>query len=535
MDGKSLRVRHTEHLDNLQFYSKINNRGETTMGKAVHNNIIFILLFLLFFQGSNTANESDSFYSVALSATSENQSAVNNILSDEWFGFYFEGIKIGYLHSTIGEQDSGYSGNSTGFMKISAGTGDAQETLLEEKILLDKKYRLISFYYRILSGNNEISMSGERSDDSLKTILDVGGSRKETVEKISREIFSPLSLQLRFLKEGVKTGSKISYDIYFQFAKKVSRMTVQVDEEEEIDFKGRKEKAFPVTQAIEGMKSTFWITAEGRKLKEKSFEGFEINSEAKDEAIDIKSGMNIYGMLKLASVRTDIKIKNPSKAVNAEFIFQGLGEGAEIPQRNEQNIKSVMQGTKDGTKDIIVEVIRDSLDGFKSFPLPVTYYRNYLKPTQFIQSTSPEIKKIADSLLKVSDNDSLLFVKEALKWMKENIKAAMTENFSALDALRNGEGECQSHSYLFSAIMRSGSVPCRIVSGLVYPEGYDAFMYHSWCEVFIGKWVSVDAALRQFPADSTHIVLAEGDIFSQTKIINFLRNSGVKVLRVEYD
>jgi len=531
----SLRTRDTGHLEYLQFFSKMKEMGEANMKKYVHLNVIFALILLLFYQGSNNSNESDLFNGLALSASSESQSSVNNILLDEWFGFYLKGMKIGYLHSTICEQGSGYSGNSKGFMKISAGTGEAQETMLEDKILVDKQYRLISFNYRISSGNSAISMSGERSGDSLKVILDAGGSRKETIEKISGEIFSPLSLQLRFLKEGVKAGSKISYDIYFQPAKKVSKMIVQVGEEKVIDFMGRKEKAFPVTQVIEGMKSTLWVTADGRKLKEKSFEGFEIRSEMRDEAIDIKSGMNIYDMLKLASVKTDIKIKNPSKAVSAEFRFKDLSEGAEIPQRKGQNIKSVLPGTNWDTKDIAVEVIRDSLDDFKPLSLPVTYYRNYQKSTQFIQSGSLEIKKIANSLLKSSQNDSLLFVKEALRWMKENIKTTMTENFSALDTLVSGEGECQSHSYLFSAIIRAGSVPCRIVSGLVYSERFDAFMYHAWCEVFIGKWISVDPALRQFPADSTHIVLAEGDIFSQAKIINFLRNSGIKVLRVEYD
>ena len=111
----------------------------------------------------------------------------------------------------------------------------------------------------------------------------------------------------------------------------------------------------------------------------------------------------------------------------------------------------------------------------------------------------------------------------------------MKENFSALDTLKSGEGECQSHSYLFCAIMRAGNVPCRIVSGLVYPEGYGQFMYHAWCEVYIGEWVSVDPSLKQFPADATHIVLAEGDIFSQVKIVNFLKNSGIKIIRVDYD
>ncbi|RMF94637.1 MAG: transglutaminase domain-containing protein, partial [Candidatus Schekmanbacteria bacterium] len=245
--------------------------------------------------------------------------------------------------------------------------------------------------------------------------------------------------------------------------------------------------------------------------------------------------VNIFDMLRLAGIKTDIKIKNPSKTVRCELNFQGLKNDADIPERDRQRIKKVENLSSNGTKNVIIEIRKESLDNFKALPLPITFYKNYQKATQFIQSDSREIKNIAKEISKLSGNDSLLFVKETLKWFSKNIKESMVENFSALDTLKKGEGECQSHSYLFSAIMRAGNIPCRIVSGLVYPDGYNAFMYHSWCEVYLGKWVSVDPSLKQFPADSTHLVLAEGDIFSQAKIANFMRNSGIKVLKIQYD
>lgn len=80
------------------------------------------------------------------------------------------------------------------------------------------------------------------------------------------------------------------------------------------------------------------------------------------------------------------------------------------------------------------------------------------------------------------------------------------------------EGECQSHAKLYAALARSVGLPARVVNGLVHlPDiGKNGLLYHAWNEVYLGRWVAIDATLGQFPADATHIKLTEGEGLAAT-------------------
>ena len=43
----------------------------------------------------------------------------------------------------------------------------------------------------------------------------------------------------------------------------------------------------------------------------------------------------------------------------------------------------------------------------------------------------------------------------------------------------------------------------------------EGFFYHAWPEVYVGRWVSGDPTLNQFPADATHIRFVTGDLESR--------------------
>jgi transglutaminase-like putative cysteine protease len=45
---------------------------------------------------------------------------------------------------------------------------------------------------------------------------------------------------------------------------------------------------------------------------------------------------------------------------------------------------------------------------------------------------------------------------------------------------------------------RAAGVPARVVAGIAYAN--DGFYYHAWNEVWLDRWVSVDAVFDQMPA-----------------------------------
>jgi len=92
----------------------------------------------------------------------------------------------------------------------------------------------------------------------------------------------------------------------------------------------------------------------------------------------------------------------------------------------------------------------------------------------------------------------------------------------ALEALETGEGDCNEHSVLYTALARAAGVPARIVVGLVYANdgsGHAGFYYHAWVEVYTGnEWIAIDPTWDQVPADATHIAFVEGGVDEQIQI-----------------
>ena len=74
---------------------------------------------------------------------------------------------------------------------------------------------------------------------------------------------------------------------------------------------------------------------------------------------------------------------------------------------------------------------------------------------------------------------------------------------TAKQTLRDLQGDCSEHTVLFAGLARSLGIPSRIATGLVYHK--DAFYYHFWPEVYVGRWVAMEPTLGQIQADATHI------------------------------
>ena len=106
--------------------------------------------------------------------------------------------------------------------------------------------------------------------------------------------------------------------------------------------------------------------------------------------------------------------------------------------------------------------------------------------------------------------------------MHLNLKKEMIDTVTALDALLEKRGECQSHTYLFAALARASGIPTRVVNGLVYSREYEGFLYHAWPEVFVGEWKAMDPTFGQDRVDATHIKLTENPNESPFHLMEFV-------------
>ena len=61
---------------------------------------------------------------------------------------------------------------------------------------------------------------------------------------------------------------------------------------------------------------------------------------------------------------------------------------------------------------------------------------------------------------------------------------------------------------LTTALARAAGIPAHPVAGLLQHDG--RFYMHTWTEVYVGRWIPVDAMLGQFPADASHLPFLPG-------------------------
>ncbi|MCX6817553.1 MAG: transglutaminase-like domain-containing protein [Candidatus Aenigmarchaeota archaeon] len=143
--------------------------------------------------------------------------------------------------------------------------------------------------------------------------------------------------------------------------------------------------------------------------------------------------------------------------------------------------------------------------------LPASYsipndVKAYMQPTKNIQSGDASIKSLALEITKDSKDDFERVAKLAM-WVHDHLDYDLSysgRNLDALSVLAGRRGVCSEYTTLFIAFARSMGIPAKFVSGYSYGErGWER---HAYSEVYLGKWVPVDALWLEIGyMDATHI------------------------------
>ena len=137
------------------------------------------------------------------------------------------------------------------------------------------------------------------------------------------------------------------------------------------------------------------------------------------------------------------------------------------------------------------------------------------QPNDWLQSDVPAMRALArmgagDATTASTKMHNLQeFVRRFIRTKDLNVGYA-----SALEVLKNPEGDCTEHAVLLAALGRALGIPTRVVDGLAYTDHYagadHVFVPHAWTQAYVdGRWQSFDAALPGF--DAGHIALSVGD------------------------
>ena len=125
-----------------------------------------------------------------------------------------------------------------------------------------------------------------------------------------------------------------------------------------------------------------------------------------------------------------------------------------------------------------------------------------------IESDDPAIARRAVRVAG-SERDPATVARRLVAWVHDSLRAeAGASPTGAAGALTRGSGDAREFALLTAAMARAAGIPAHPVSGLLQHDG--RFYLHSWTEVYLGRWIPVDAMLNQFPADASHLSFVSG-------------------------
>ena len=203
-----------------------------------------------------------------------------------------------------------------------------------------------------------------------------------------------------------------------------------------------------------------------------------------------------------------------------------------IPKDHRQKVLMTKKITRHAyASTIMIESELPSLEKTALFPVPIkdSDRDRLLGPSPEVQVNHPEILSLS-SLLAEGETDPWRLARIINRWVYDNMEKSLVDMVTAVDALRERRGECQSHTYLFTALARAAGIPTKIVNGLVYSEDYGSFVYHAWPEVFVGQWRALDPTLGQDRVDATHIKLTENEGEDPFKLMEFVGRINIKIV-----
>ena len=287
-----------------------------------------------------------------------------------------------------------------------------------------------------------------------------------------------------------------------------------------LEYEGKPVETFVIKQKFGGIETTLWVVGDGSVIKETTNQGFESFKESAQVAQKLDEPLTVSSIITMSLVKPDRPIDRSDQVREIIFHLQPLRSSDFVPQDQRQKIIKTEQlpsGLYQATLQVKTEP-EQSLSSELGKPEPDS---KYLEDSAQVQARHPLIRALAREL--AGDNRNVWQVaKDINRWVHRNLAKELVDTVTALDALHERRGECQSHTYLFTALARAVGIPTRIVNGLVYSKEYSGFLYHAWPEVYVGEWRALDPTFGQDVVDATHIKLTEGTQEGPFRLMEFV-------------
>ena len=451
------------------------------------------------------------------------------VVLDSWMKILFQGKPIGYSQTQITTDEKNpaeqYKVTSKTILNINV-MGEPQNITIAADASLNALYDLQRFYFLMAAERYSIRVDGRRKgrETFVARITSPAGIRHVTV-KIPDDaiLYSPmLELSLSRLKPGqelrVKTLDPTTLSTADVIVRAVGSEMLRVN--------GQEQSATVLEMDVHGMKVRAWMDSDGRMLRQDTPFGWTMEATTAEEALALTFNLDDAGddMLRAMAVPVRGDIADPRKCRRLTLRLKGRPVAAVAWGTGRQSVDS------GGESDVVLTIRSETIPELQG-PMQ-DEVRPYLASTDFVQSSDPDIVAKARAIVG-DETDRVKMVHAIYEWVYRKVKKQPTVSLpSALDVLRNMEGDCNEHTYLFVALARAVGIPAKIKVGLLYTNG--SFYYHAWPAAYVGRWWELDPTIGQEAVDATHVAILEGETADQLKLLGLVGQLSAEVVSQEY-
>jgi hypothetical protein len=437
--------------------------------------------------------------------------------SEEWWGVFYRGEKIGYASQTITPKTKGYRLTDRSVLQLNL-MGAVQPAATRLEMEANEDWILENFTFELASKEIRFDVEGRFRDGKLLLAVESAGHKSSRELVLTQAPYLLAALKPYVVTQQLETGKKFLFATFDPSTLSQQVTTVVIEGRERIRLGERTEAAIKLRQSFRGISITSWVDGQGRTLKEESPAGLSLMRQDAQEARKLPGRAVSLDIVAQTAIPVSPEISNPQ---NKELLRLKLG-GVNLAGFPLHGGRQKLQGDR-------LEVRRETLNGMiQKIPVQDTRLTAQLQPTPFLQTDHPSIRALAEKIVG-GEADARKAAMKIKDWVYREIAKQPTVSIpNALEVLQTRRGDCNEHTVLFNALARAAGIPAKTVVGVVYLRG--AFYYHAWSEVWLGDWVSLDSVLNQFPADVTHVKFLEGEIDRQIDLLQLIGNLKIEVL-----
>lgn len=438
---------------------------------------------------------------------------------EEWWGIYYRGEKIGYATQKIIPHPQGFSIQDSSVLRLNLlGTVQIARTRIETTATQD--WTLKQFDFELQSNDVRFKARGKVEGTKLHLEVDSAGHISKRTLPLTQPPYLLAALKPYVVTQNFEPGTEQFFPTFDPSTLSQQITTVTVEGRERIRIGDRMEPALRIRQRFKGITVISWVDGKGKTLKEETPTGLSLIKEGAEQATAFPQTRSIsLDIISQTAIPTRIPIGDPARKNLLKLRLSGFTLAS-----------FALSGDRQRLSGDVVEIQKEDLKQMRSYKVPLQDQRfaSFLHSTPFLQSDHPEIRELAQTVLR-GETDAVKASRKIREWVYDNLAKEPTVSIpNALEVLRTKKGDCNEHAVLFNALARAAGIPAKTAVGVVYLRG--AFYYHAWSEVWLGQWISVDPVLNQFPADITHVKFLEGEIDRQIDILQLIGNLKIEVM-----